>query len=113
VLDHTISGNTSTLQNEVLGENGQLAYHQGNKKIMGRIDHLLHYFGLVWFGTTFLLLALFHVPACLMVPPKYMADSVRTKLSAMTRAAWLAATAARRKIGQQCAKRNNPGQASN
>jgi hypothetical protein len=73
-----------TLPERSLGENGQLAYHQGNKRIMGRIDHRLHYFGLVWFGTTFLSLAPFLVPACLMVPPKYMAASVRTKLSAIT-----------------------------
>ena len=102
-----------TLPERSLGENGQLAYHQGNKRIMGRIDHRLHYFGLVWFGTTFLSLAPFLVPACLMVPPKYMAASVRTKLSAITCGVGWRRPQRVQKIGQQCAKRNNPGQASN
>jgi hypothetical protein len=60
-LDHTYQWLLlqATLKTEIEGDDGQIAYHQGNQKIMGRIDHLLHYLGLICFGTTFCLLGLF------------------------------------------------------
>jgi hypothetical protein len=61
VLDRTYQWKLlhATLENEVLGPEGQLAYHRANRRIMGRIDHLLYLLGLTCFGATFLLLALF------------------------------------------------------
>ena len=49
----------ATLENEVLGPEGRLGYYRANRRIMGRVDHLLHFLGLICFGATFLLLALF------------------------------------------------------
>jgi hypothetical protein len=60
-LDHTYQWRLlrATLEHEIEGPDGQAAYHEENHKIMGRIDQSLHVVGLLCFGVTFCLLALF------------------------------------------------------
>jgi hypothetical protein len=49
----------ATLKCEILGDEGQLAYHRGNTVSSRRIDHLLHATGTLSFFITFAVLALF------------------------------------------------------
>jgi hypothetical protein len=46
----------ATLQHEVEGPDGQIAYHEKNHAVMHRLDHAFHIVGLLCFGATFLLL---------------------------------------------------------
>jgi hypothetical protein len=49
----------ATLNSEVLGDEGQLAYHTGNANSARKLDHLLHNTGVRCFFFTFILLAVF------------------------------------------------------
>src|SRR6185295_3708309 len=49
----------ATLKSEILGPDGQLAYHRNNAKSAHNIDHLLHVTGMMCFFLTFFVLFLF------------------------------------------------------
>jgi hypothetical protein len=57
-LDHTYQWRLlqATLQHEIEGPDGQIAYHEKNHAVMHRLDHAFHVIGLLCFGATFFLL---------------------------------------------------------
>jgi hypothetical protein len=61
VLDGSYQGRVrdATLKCEILGGDGQLAYHRGNSKTCGRIERMLHVTGILCFFVTFAVLFAF------------------------------------------------------